>query len=210
MFKCGLSANCDVNGSRSWSDPHGQLSVNDITHRRLFPEANVGAVVEASLYICADIWSDFFLKNWVIIIRIGFQTFTPKYLLSLRLYYLPTGKLHCFCLPCLPSSWRLPFPPSFLWRRIVTCVTTETCQRRIKWTLRRRLQKKTYSGHFEPCRQQAVHVSAHRIVFLLQVMDPNIWQGPTLTSRPPIFTPPSFSFAAPSIPQLFWQWKGIN
>lgn len=50
MFKCVLSADCDVNNLRSWSDPHAQLNINDVTHGTVFTEANVAAAAEASLY----------------------------------------------------------------------------------------------------------------------------------------------------------------
>ena len=40
-FKCGVSADCDVNSSRSWSDPHAQLIINDVTHRTVFTEATM-------------------------------------------------------------------------------------------------------------------------------------------------------------------------
>lgn len=39
MCKCLPSADCDVNGSQSWSEPHTQLNISDVTHRTLIREA---------------------------------------------------------------------------------------------------------------------------------------------------------------------------
>lgn len=37
--KCLPSADCNVNSSHSWSEPHAQLNINDVTHRALIREA---------------------------------------------------------------------------------------------------------------------------------------------------------------------------
>lgn len=68
MFKCDLSADRNVNSSISWSDPHVQWNINDITHRSLFTEANVRAAIGGSLYGLVfvgqtELWCALFQKD---------------------------------------------------------------------------------------------------------------------------------------------------
>lgn len=46
-FKCGPSADRDVNSSGSWSRPHAQLNINDVTRKRLSRETSTAAAVES-------------------------------------------------------------------------------------------------------------------------------------------------------------------
>lgn len=46
MFKCGLSAACDVNSSLSWSGPDAHSYINDNMHRTVFTEANMAAAIQ--------------------------------------------------------------------------------------------------------------------------------------------------------------------
>lgn len=67
IFSCDLSAECDVNSSSSWSDPHVRLNI-DITHRSLFRDSNGTAAIGGGLYgpvfvSQTELWCTLFQKD---------------------------------------------------------------------------------------------------------------------------------------------------
>lgn len=86
MFKCGWSADCNVNSSCSWSDPHAKCNISEAKHRTVFTEANIAAV-EASCY-------SLLLKtargdNWQICERVMFKRRRQKRRQKMNILMVP-------------------------------------------------------------------------------------------------------------------------